>query len=156
MGEEGEGRGGGVLMLFLRDRGEGHINPPLTAFLREEIPSFHPAICPSVLAALHLRLSCLHREGVEWVGAQGLFGDTKHCPIHSKPTTEKKEKEKIAPLPPPVVLQSPSQHPLSFCAAVIYSNTISLSSSSSFFFFYSSLRFSNPPHHPPIIFRALS
>lgn len=64
-GERGEGRGGGVLMLFLRDRGEGHINPALTAFLKEEIPSFHEAICPSVPAALHLRLGCL-RPGRGW------------------------------------------------------------------------------------------
>ncbi len=62
---EKEGKGGGVLMLFLQDRGEGHINPALTAFLKEEIPSFHPAICLSVPAALHPQLGCL-RPGRGW------------------------------------------------------------------------------------------
>lgn len=142
-----------VLMLFLQDRGEGHINPALTAFLKEEnsiVPSGHLSIRPR-RPSPSTRLFT-PREGLALGVCLVTLNNARSTPNpHIALSTQKK----ITPLPLPVVLQSPSLNPLSFCVAVIYSNTISLSSSSSSCS-YSSLRFSNPPHHPPIIFRALS
>lgn len=59
---ENEGRGGSVLMLFLWDQGEGHINPALTAFLKEDIPSFHPghlSIRPLLPLPFTFHFACL-------------------------------------------------------------------------------------------------
>lgn len=109
-------------------------------------PSVHPSPLPFTFD------SAVDAQG--GFGARGLFGDTKQRPIHSNPAHRLQQKNHPASSAcGSALLQSLSLIPLSFCVAVIYSNTISPSSSSSF---YSSLRFSNPPHHPPIIFRALS
>lgn len=139
--------GVGVLMLFLRDWGEGHINPALTAFLKDEILLFRQAICPSVLIALHLRLGCLRPGRGRYSGV--CLVTVNNAQSTPNPHIALSRGEKNHPTSSSaVVLPSPSLNSLSFCVAVIYSDAISPSSS----FSCSSLGFSNPPHHPPIIF----
>lgn len=58
---------------------------------------------------------------------RGLCGDSKQPPIQSKPTQSPQQANKS----PTSAVVLPSLNSLSFCAAVIYSNTISLSSSNS-------------------------
>lgn len=107
-------------------------------------PSVHPSLLPFTFD------SAVYAQG--GVGARGLFGDT-NTQSTPNPHSPQLKHHPTSSASGSAILQSPSLNPLSFCVAVIYSNTISLSSSSSSYF---SLRFSNPPHHPPIIFRALS
>lgn len=69
---EEKGRGGGVLMLFLRDRGEGH-KPSANGFLKEEnsiVPSGHLSIhpfCPSPSTWLFMLRDGRGGGGVLWV-----------------------------------------------------------------------------------------
>lgn len=114
--------GGGVLMLVLWDWGEGH--KKLTAFLKRGILSFRPAFRPSAFVVLHLRLGCLRPGRGPYFG---VCGDSKQPTNPEKPTQSPQQANKS----PTSAVVLPSLNSLSFGAAVIYSNAISLSSSSS-------------------------
>lgn len=138
-------------MLFLRDRGEGRVNPTMAASLKEEIPSFH-------CGHLSIRPRRPSPSTRLFTPGEGFFSLVTVNNTRSTPAPAYRLQQKITPLPAPAVrlfLQSLSPNPLSFCVAVIYSNSISRSSSSSSFL----AEILYPPtttHHPPIIFQALS
>lgn len=131
----------GVLMLFLRDKGEGHINPALTAFLKESFgrlgPSVHLSLrCPSPSTAACLHPGRGHNKQVGGVPvALKQFGQKKIIPLLSTTiSTQISISDFFVPL----------------CCGYIPQDYFSSS------LLFIAISHWDAPHHPAIISRALS
>lgn len=135
-------------MLFLWDRGEGRVNPAMTASVKEEIPSFHCG---------HLSIRPRRLSPSTRLFTPGEFGDSEQHPIHSNPGVS------------PSAEKSPHFLRLrfgSFCnlyLRILCPFVLLLYTPIPFLVPPppppSSQKFStphSPPHHPPIVFQALS
>lgn len=142
-GVEGRGRrggGGGVLMLFLRDGGEGRVNPPLTASSKEEIPSVRPSPPPFTSHP------AVYARGRFCPGGAGGGG----CWVAPRgPAAPRSSNITPLPLPP----SPPASFVLPRCCYLLPNH---FSSPSSLHPSLSPPLHCPPPHHAPIIFRAPS